>query len=160
MGRAARCRHELGVQVAPNVRHKPSTVRVDPAGGQASCQIDNSRIDDRQDLELEVPGCLGCEIGLFLRKSRSLWFPVFVNPEQHNGGRRGWICLSMRCLLGHSWSPGIEKAPDLGACGFAASALEIVCLRRWDDFGVLLRSSQNKLQCQYITTSSSSQAQA
>jgi len=29
------------------------------------------------------------------------------------------ICLSMRCLLGHSWSPGIEKAPYLGACGFA-----------------------------------------
>src|ERR1700730_1185554 len=66
--------------------------------------------------------------------------------------------MLMRCLVGHSRSPGIEKAPYLGACGFAASALEIVCLRRLDDFGVLLRSSENKLQNQYITTISSSQA--
>jgi hypothetical protein len=51
----------------------------------------------------------------------------------------------MRCLLGHSWSPGIEKAPDLGACGFAASALEIVLLATMNDFGVLLRSSHNEL---------------
>jgi hypothetical protein len=62
------------------------------------------------------------------------------------------ICLSMRCLLGHSWSPGIEKAPDLGACGFAASALEIVCSRRqWEDFGDL-RCSSEKLQCHRIAT--------
>ena len=25
------------------------------------------------------------------------------------------MCLSMRCLLSHSWSPGIKKAPALGA---------------------------------------------
>src|SRR5438128_4223221 len=97
---------------------------MDPTGGNAACQIDNDRADDGQNVELKVLGRLGCEIGLCLRKSRSLWFPVVVNPEQHNGGRRTRICLSMRCLLGHSWSPGIEKAPDLGACGFAASALE------------------------------------
>jgi hypothetical protein len=61
---------------------------MDPTGRNASCQIDNDRADDGQDVELEVPGRLGCEIGLFVRESRSLWFPVFVNPEQHNGDRR------------------------------------------------------------------------
>jgi hypothetical protein len=60
------------------------------------------------------------------------------------------ICLSLRCLLGHSWSTGIEKAPDLGACGFAASALEIVCSRRrWEDFGDLLCSSEKAAMSSY-----------
>jgi hypothetical protein len=34
------------------------------------------------------------------------------------------ICLSMRCLLGHSWSPGIEKAPDLGPVGLQRRRLK------------------------------------
>jgi hypothetical protein len=53
--------------------------------------------------------------------------------------------MLMRCLVGHSWSPGIEKAPDLGACGVAASALEIVLLATMNDIGRLLRSSQKEL---------------
>jgi hypothetical protein len=52
------------------------------------------------------------------------------------------IRLLMRCLVGHSWSPGIEKAHDLGALWICSAALEIVCMRRLDDFGVLLRSSE------------------
>jgi hypothetical protein len=65
----------------------------------------------------------------------------------------------MRCLVGHSWSPGIEKAPDEGALWVCSIGARNRLLATMNDFGRLLRSSENKLQYYYNTTySSSSQA--
>src|SRR5258708_4792701 len=66
--------------------------------------------------------------------------------------------MLMRCLVGHSWSPGIEKAPDEGALWVCGVGARNRLLGTMNDFGRLLRSSENKLQHYYITTYSSSQA--
>jgi hypothetical protein len=63
--------------------------------------------------------------------------------------------MLMRCLVGHSWSPGIEKAPDEGALWVCGIKRENVCARDDEQLSAVSRAAlQNKLQYQYITTSS------
>jgi hypothetical protein len=48
--------------------------------------------------------------------------------------------MLMRCLVGHSWSPGIEKAPDEGALWVCGIGARNRLLATMNDFGRLLRS--------------------
>jgi hypothetical protein len=51
--------------------------------------------------------------------------------------------MLMRCLVGHGWSPGIEKAPDEGALWVCGIGARNRLLATMNDFGRLLRSSEN-----------------
>jgi hypothetical protein len=51
-----------------------------------SCELGDRRTGDLQDLELEVSGRFGRELGVFFYESSRLGFAVVVDPEQHNRG--------------------------------------------------------------------------